>query len=91
MDLEGMANILRALGHPTRLMIISELIKGQRCVGEMESILHTSQANTSQHLAILKTSGIVDCRHIGNTRCYFLKEPGRLEGILERLEGYITK
>ena len=42
------ASYLKALGHPVRLMIARELIKGRKCVGEVESTLSIRQANASQ-------------------------------------------
>jgi ArsR family transcriptional regulator len=83
---ENTASFLKALGHPVRLQIARELIDGQKCVSEVENILHISQANTSQHLSILKINGIVDSVRKGNIKCYFLKEPSKIQHLLEVLE-----
>ncbi len=83
---ETMASYLKALGHPVRLRIARELMAGQKCVGEVETSLHISQANTSQHLSILKVNGIVDCIRKGNVKCYFLREPEKIQRLLELLE-----
>ncbi|HPW68115.1 MAG: metalloregulator ArsR/SmtB family transcription factor [Desulfomonilia bacterium] len=85
---EMTASYLKALGHPVRLMIARELIQGQKCVGEVESTLNIRQANASQHLSILKINGIVDCIRKGNLKCYFLKEPEKIEQLLDILERY---
>ncbi len=82
------ASYLKALGHPVRLMIARELIRGQKCVGEVESSLNIRQANASQHLSILKINGIVDCIRKGNLKCYFLKEPEKIQQLREILERY---
>jgi DNA-binding transcriptional ArsR family regulator len=82
------ASYLKALGHPVRLMIARELINGQKCVGEVESTLNIRQANASQHLSILRINGIVDCIRKGNLKCYFLKEPEKIQRLLEILERY---
>ncbi|MFY9398453.1 MAG: metalloregulator ArsR/SmtB family transcription factor [Desulfomonilia bacterium] len=82
------ASYLKALGHPVRLMIARDLINGQKCVGEVESTLNIRQANASQHLSILRINGIVDCIRKGNLKCYFLKEPEKIQRLLEILERY---
>ena len=88
---ENTASFLKALGNPVRLQIARELIDGQKCVSEVENTVNISQANTSQHLSILKVNGIVDCIRKGNVKCYFLKEPEKIQGILALLEVKIKK
>ncbi len=79
-----MAAYLKALGHPTRLMIVKTLLQEQcKCVGEMESLLKIRQANASQHLTILKNQGIVNCHQDGNLRCYSLQEPQKMQQLLD--------
>jgi len=84
--IEKMADFLRTLGNPTRLMIVKELTVGHKCVGEVESSLKISQANASQHLHILKSNDIVDCIRQGTTRCYFLKNPELIRNLLKLIE-----
>ena len=88
---ETMASFLKALGHPVRLQIARELMAGEKCVSEVENIVHISQANTSQHLSTLKVNGIVDCIRKGNVKCYFLKEPEKIQGLLALLGDKKTK
>jgi ArsR family transcriptional regulator len=88
---ENTASFLKALGHPVRLQIARELINGEKCVSEVENTVNISQANTSQHLSILKVNGIVDCIRKGNVKCYFLKEPKKIQGLLVLLEDKIKK
>lgn len=83
MDYETVSAFLKAMGNPTRLKILAELAKNERCVGDVETLIGTGQANISQHLAILKQHGVVDCRKEGNVRCYFLRQPALLKNILE--------
>jgi len=83
MDYETVSAFFKAMGNPTRLKILVELSENQKCVGDVENLIGTGQANISQHLAILKRHGIVDCRKEGNIHCYFLKQPALLKKILE--------
>ena len=88
---ENTASFLKALGHPIRLQIARELMDGEKCVTEVENTVNISQANTSQHLSILKVNGIVDCIRKGNVKCYFLKEPKKIQGLLALLEDKIKE
>ncbi|HOO45432.1 MAG TPA: metalloregulator ArsR/SmtB family transcription factor [Deltaproteobacteria bacterium] len=88
---EDTASYLKALGHPIRLQIARELMEGEKCVSEVEHTLSISQANTSQHLSILKANGIVDCVRKGNIKCYFLKEPRKIKRLLSVLEKTIQE
>jgi len=88
---EDSASFLKALGHPVRLQIARELMGGEKCVSEVENTLCISQANTSQHLSILKINGVVDCIRKGNTKCYFLKEPRKIKDLLAVLENNIKE
>ena len=85
-DYEKMSEFFKTLGNATRLRIVRELAKGEKCVGSVEDCVHASQANISQHLTILKGRGIVDCRKEKNMRCYYLKRPEFIKGILGLVE-----
>lgn len=79
------ASVLKALAHPTRLQIIAELQTGTRCVTDMEDLLPASQANISQHLAVLRHANLVDFAQDGSLRCYYLSRPELVEGIFSLL------
>ena len=86
LDYEKMSDFFKAMGNPTRLRIVKELTKGEKCVGDVESSVRVSQANVSQHLTVLKAQGIVDCRKEGNTRCYYLTQAELVRKILKLSE-----
>lgn len=69
------AATLKALAHPTRLQIVAELLKGTKCVTDIQEILPASQANISQHLTVLRHAGLVDFTQNGAQRCYFVSRP----------------
>ena len=85
-DYEKMSGFFKTLGNATRLRIVRELAKGEKCVGSVEDCVNASQANISQHLTILKRQGIVDCRKEKNMRCYYLQRPEFIKGILGMIE-----
>ncbi|NOR15545.1 MAG: metalloregulator ArsR/SmtB family transcription factor [Candidatus Aminicenantes bacterium] len=81
-DFQKQAQILKSLAHPTRLLIVKTLLAGAKCVSDIQELIHASQPNVSQHLNILKVSGIVDYQQMGNLRCYHLTDPEKIKTIL---------
>ena len=56
---EDQARFLRCIGEPTRLGILRLLVEGERCVGELASVLKKEQSLISHHLRALKECNIV--------------------------------
>jgi ArsR family transcriptional regulator len=56
---EDQARFLRCIGEPTRLQILRLLVDGEKCVGELVSVLNKEQSLTSHHLKALKNCNIV--------------------------------
>ena len=55
------AELLKVLGHPARLCIVHGLLRNQGCnVSYMQSCLNIPQSTVSQHLAKLKSAGIIE-------------------------------
>lgn len=55
-----MIDILKALADDTRLRILSQILKSEMCVCEIEDCLRLTQSNASRHLTVLKKAGILD-------------------------------
>lgn len=66
------SGLLRAMGNPHRLMILSQLIKAERSVGELERVVGLSQSALSQHLARLRRDRLVKTRRSAQTIFYSL-------------------
>lgn len=64
------ADILKALSHPARLMIIKTLMERDCSVGNLEDVANLSQSGVSQHLRILRLSGIIEPHRKGKEICY---------------------
>ncbi|NLZ51690.1 MAG: helix-turn-helix transcriptional regulator [Thermoanaerobacteraceae bacterium] len=65
------ADRLKALAHPIRLCIVDCLLnKGPCNVSCMENCIKASQSGISQHLAKLKSAGIVKSKRLGNEVYY---------------------
>jgi DNA-binding transcriptional ArsR family regulator len=69
---ERAATLMKALANENRLLILCELLDGERCVNEMEKVVGLSQSALSQHLALLRRDKLVDTRRDGKTICYSL-------------------
>ena len=81
------AELLRYLGHPVRLAILEELLKGSKCVTDIRDLLEVSQPNVSQHLTVLRQQRIVDYSEDGKLRCYYLKRPALVHALFEFISG----
>jgi DNA-binding transcriptional ArsR family regulator len=66
-------SVCKALSDPKRLMILYVLRDGPLTVSELVEVLEASQANVSQHLAILRERGIVEPDRRGNNVYYSLR------------------
>lgn len=66
------SDLLKALAHQPRLMLLYLLAKGEQSVTELETILEMRQPAVSQQLARLRMDGIVAPRRQGKTIYYSL-------------------
>ena len=73
--LEARSRILKAMAHPSRLFIIDELSKGERCVCELTEMIGADMSTVSKHLSILKNAGLVQDEKRGTQVYYMLKMP----------------
>lgn len=69
------AEILKTLGQPTRLKIIEFLRDGERCVCEIFPAISEEQSNTSRHLSLMLSVGILSRRKDGLKIYYAIKHP----------------
>lgn len=78
------AAVLRALSNPSRLLILCQLVEGNRSVRDLEDALGLGQAYVSQQLARLRGEGLVAGRRQGREMRYSLRDP-RIRPVLEAL------
>ena len=72
---EARAKIMKALAHSTRLFIVDELSRGERCVCELTEMIGADTSTVSKHLSQLKSAGIVADDKRGLQVYYSLKMP----------------
>ncbi len=72
------SDLLKALANRHRLLIICQLIDGERSVGELAEFLSLRDSTVSQHLALLRKDGLVSARREAQTIFYSIaSEPAR--------------
>lgn len=76
------SQLLKALSHEGRLMILCHLVTGEKSVTELEELLSARQAAVSQQLARLRLEGLVTPRREGKAIYYSLTDE-RPKRILE--------
>src|SRR5580704_6184982 len=64
------SEFLKALAHEGRLMILCDLLRGEKSVGELEALLSRRQSTVSQQLARLRLEGLLSTRRDGRTIYY---------------------
>jgi ArsR family transcriptional regulator, virulence genes transcriptional regulator len=73
------AVIARALSDPKRLCVLETLASGERSVSDLSRDVGCQIPNMSQHLAVLRSAGLVSARRDGSTVFYRLADPRVLE------------
>lgn len=81
--------LLKTLGHPARLRILSALRSGEECVCHLTVALGQRQAYVSQQLIFLRQAGLITDRKDGQRVYYRVKDPQvyHLIDALERVVG----
>jgi len=67
------ANTLKSLSNKWRLMILCQLVGGEKSVGELLEAVELSQSALSQHLAVLRANGLVGTRRESQSIYYSIK------------------
>ena len=73
------AAIAKALADAKRLCVVERLADGERSVSDLSRDVGCQVPNMSQHLAVLRSAGIVATRREGSTIFYRLADPNVLE------------
>lgn len=72
-QMEAKANVFKALGHPSRVLVVTELAKGERCACELTEMIGADKSTVSKHLSILKQAGIIADEKRANMVFYTLQ------------------
>jgi len=89
-EMEGrateVAELLKTLSHPARLMLACTLAEREYSVGELEGVLGIHQPTLSQQLGVLREAGIVETRREAKQIFYRLTE-AKAAQLIEALYG----
>jgi len=67
---DSASDLLKALANRHRLLIICQLVDGERSVGDLAQFLGLRDSTVSQHLALLRKDGLVSARRDAQTIYY---------------------
>jgi DNA-binding transcriptional ArsR family regulator len=69
------AVVVKALAHPSRLMIAEALAGGERCVCELTELIGADMSTASRHLTLMKSVGLIESEKRGLNVYYRLSCP----------------
>ena len=70
---EAWARIIKGMAHPTRLLLVDELLRwGERCVCDLTAAVGADISTVSRHLVLLKDAGIITDERRGKMVYYRL-------------------
>lgn len=71
---EGLTEIFRVLGDPTRVRILDALSRAELCVGDLAAQLGVTESAVSHQLRLLRSARIVRARRHGRMIFYSLDD-----------------
>lgn len=87
---EEVAQILKALSHPQRLLVLGHLLNGEKTVSDLEALCDVSQSQLSQFLGRMKLEGLIDSRREGRFQYYFVADE-RLTHLMTTIQSEYCK
>jgi ubiquinone/menaquinone biosynthesis C-methylase UbiE/DNA-binding transcriptional ArsR family regulator len=83
--LDGLVDVLKAAGEPTRLRLLALLAAGDLTVTDLTEILGQSQPRISRHLKLLGEAGLIDRYQEGAWAYFRLKQDGNAAHLVRTL------
>ena len=84
------AQVARAMGHPSRMLILDALRQGELCVCELTELVGADQSTVSRHLSILRTAGLIEDRKAG-AQVYYRMRMCCLEEFFRCIESVLAQ
>ncbi len=84
MAIQLKAEVLKALGQPTRLKILEMLRNGERCICEIVPAINGEQSNISRHISTMQKSHLITTRKDGVKVMVKVRDP-RIFEILDKV------
>ncbi|MBE9609762.1 ArsR/SmtB family transcription factor [Chitinilyticum piscinae] len=67
--------LLKVLGNEDRLLLLCQMVDGEKCVSDFEALLDIRQPTLSQQLGVLRNEGLVSTRRDGKRIFYSIASP----------------
>lgn len=83
--------LLKALANRHRLLILCELVDGEKSVGQLAEFLGVRDSTASQHLALLRRDRIITARRDGQTIRYRIDSRPALDIMQVLYAAYCTE
>jgi ArsR family transcriptional regulator len=74
-SLEMTEQVMKALAHRSRLLIVQTIGRGEACVTYLQQVVGSDMSTVSKHLTVLKNAGVVEDRKAGLQVYYRLRIP----------------
>jgi len=72
---EHRAAVIKALAHPSRLLIAGALQEGERCVRDLTELVGADMSTVSKHLSVMRAAGLLQMERRGLNAFYRLACP----------------
>ena len=73
------SSIVKAMAHPTRLLVMEVLTQGEKCVNDLTLLAGCDVTTLSKHLALMRKAGLLQCEKRGVSVFYQIACPSFLE------------
>jgi len=83
---DSACGLLKTLANRERLLLLCQMIDGEKSVSELEELLDIHQPTLSQQLGVLRTEGVVETRRDGK-RIYYSLASSEAAAILNTIYG----
>ncbi|EGR1452010.1 helix-turn-helix transcriptional regulator [Vibrio cholerae] len=87
---EEVAELLRVMAHPERLMVLCQLTQSEMGVGQLQQGSTLSQSAFSQHLTVLRKHGIIQARKESQQVFYRLVD-SRITALIQSLQNVFCR
>ncbi|EOB2832834.1 metalloregulator ArsR/SmtB family transcription factor [Vibrio cholerae] len=87
---EEVAELLRVMAHPERLMVLCQLTQSEMGVGQLQQGSTLSQSAFSQHLTLLRKHGIIQARKESQQVFYRLAD-SRITALIQSLQNVFCR
>lgn len=63
--IERRVEVIKALAHPSRLLIAETLMTGEKCVCDLQELVGADMSTVSKHLTLMRKAGVLTCEKRG--------------------------